>query len=185
MNARRDFTPPVSRGVTVTVDGERIVDIETRHLSGAPMTSENEGHVLWAIRHLAGFIGLPAITEPPRRSFQDRVHAWVSECFGEKSAYDRTERTHRFLEESIELAQALGCTEAEVMQLVRYVYSRPAGEVAQEIGGAMVTLAALCAANSCSMGACGEQELARVLTRIDEIRAKQARKPKSAQPAAT
>lgn len=64
-------------------------------------------------------------------TFQDRVHAWVSECFGEKSAHDRTERTHRFLEESIELAQALGCTEAEVMQLVRYVYSRPAGEVAQ------------------------------------------------------
>lgn len=178
MNARRDFTPPVSRGVTVTVDGERIVDIETRHLSGAPMTPENEAHVLWAIRHLAGFLGLPAICEPPRPSFQERVHTWVTECFGEHNAHDRTEHTHRYLEESLELAQALGCTESEVMWLVRYVYSRPRGEVAQEIGGVMVTLAALCAANSCSMASCGEQELARVLTRIEEIRAKQARKPK-------
>ncbi len=177
MNARPDFRPPVSRGVTVTVAGERILDIETHHLSGAPMTAENEAHVLWAIRHLAGFLGLPAICEPARSSCQERVHAWVAKCFGEHSAHDQAERTHRYLEESLELAQALGCTESEVMQLVRYVYSRPRGEVAQEIGGVMVTLAALCAANSCSMEACGEQELARVLTRIEEIRAKQARKP--------
>lgn len=44
--------------------------------------------------------------------------------------------------------------------------------------GVTVTVAALCAANSCRMEACGEQELARVLTRIEEIRSKQARKPK-------
>ncbi len=98
MNARPDFRPPVSRGVTVTVAGERILDIETHHLSGAPMTAENEAHVLWAIRHLAGFLGLPAICEPARSSFQERVHAWVAKCFGEHSAHDQAERTHRYLE---------------------------------------------------------------------------------------
>lgn len=178
MNARPTFKSPVSRGVTGTVAGEKILDIETPPLSGAPMTPENEARLRWAIRYLAGFLGLPAMGEPRRPSFQERVHVWGTECFGEHSAHDRTERVHRYLEESLELAQALGCTESEVMQLVRYVYSRPRGEVAQEIGGVMVTLAALCAANSCDIAACGEQELARVLTRIKEIRAKQARKPK-------
>lgn len=103
------------------------------------MTPENEAHVLWAIRHLARFLGLPAMGEPTRPSFQERVHAWVTECFGEHSAQDRTERAHRYLEESLELAQALGCTESEVMRMVRYVYSRPRGEATLEIGGVMVT----------------------------------------------
>lgn len=50
--------------------------------------------------------------------------------------------------------------------------------------GVTVTVAALCTANSCSMDACGEQELARALTRTEEIRTKQARKPKCVPPAA-
>jgi len=50
----------------------------------------------------------------------------------------------RTTEEVIELGQALGVDEKTVMELVRVVYSRPKGEVYQEVGGSMVTLMCLC-----------------------------------------
>lgn len=110
--------------------------------------------------------------------FQARVHKWMLECFGPEITCDKVERNHRFLEESLELVQACGCTASEAHQLVDYVFSRPKGQRYQEIGGVMVTLAALCIANSYSMNDCGEIELNRIWTVIDKIRAKQAAKPK-------
>lgn len=111
-------------------------------------------------------------------TFQQRVHLWMVECFGTKIAADRQERNHRFLEESLELVQSLGCTASEAHQLVDYVFGRPVGEASQETGGVMVTLAALGLANDLDMRACGEAELARVWTKVEQIRAKQAAKPK-------
>lgn len=111
-------------------------------------------------------------------SFQDRVRPWMLECFGEMIAGDREERNHRFLEEALELVQACGCTQHEAHQLVDYVYGRDQGEINQEVGGVMVTLAALCLANGMDMHAAGETELARIWTKVDQIRAKQAAKPK-------
>ena len=111
-------------------------------------------------------------------SFQSRVKPWVLECFGEMIAGDREERNHRFLEESLELVQACGCSQHEAHQLVDYVYGRPVGEPFQEVGGVMVTLAALCLANGLDMHENGETELARIWTKVEQIRAKQAAKPK-------
>ncbi|MBW3243304.1 hypothetical protein KUV57_11410 [Epibacterium sp. DP7N7-1] len=111
-------------------------------------------------------------------SFQARVQPWMASCFGEEISRDRQERNHRFLEEALELVQALGCTRSEAHQLVDYVYGRPEGVVDQEIGGVMVTLAALCLAAGEDMHAAGEKELARVWTKVEKIRAKQAAKPK-------
>lgn len=116
----------------------------------------------------------PAAGEP----FQQRVQPWMLECFGAEIASDRDERSHRFLEESLELVQAAGCTKAEALQLVDYVYGRPIGYLPQEIGGVMVTLAALCLAWSEDMHKEGETELERIWTKVAEIRAKQAAKPK-------
>lgn len=79
-------------------------------------------------------------------TFQQRVEPWLLACFGEQIAADTIERNHRFLEESLELVQACGCTQSEAHQLVDYVFGRPVGEVQQEAGGVMVTLAALCRA---------------------------------------
>jgi hypothetical protein len=110
--------------------------------------------------------------------FQSRVQPWVMACFGEMIAGDREERNHRFLEEALELVQACGCTASEAHQLVDYVYSRDVGDPPQEVGGVMVTLAALCLANGLDMHANGEAELARIWTKVDAIRAKQAAKPK-------
>lgn len=114
----------------------------------------------------------------PPTGFQDRVDAWMLVCFGERIAADGTERNHRFLEESLELVQSTGCTASEAHQLVQYVFGRPVGERSQEVGGVMVTLAALCTAFDLNMGPCGEVELDRVWTKVEAIRAKQAAKPK-------
>jgi hypothetical protein len=111
-------------------------------------------------------------------NFQNRVDNWLHACFGEQIARDKTERNHRFLEEALELTQALGCTKSEAHQLVDYVFGRPVGEHTQECGGVMVTLAALCLANMMDMNTCGETELKRIWDKVAAIRDKQAKKPK-------
>ncbi|WP_446903021.1 hypothetical protein [Burkholderia sp. YIM B11467] len=113
-------------------------------------------------------------------SFQQRVQPWMLACFGATIAADRAERNHRFYEEAGELVQAHGMTREEAHALVDYTWSRPAGDPAQEAGGVMVTLAALCLANGIDMHAAGETELARINVpeTIAKIRAKQAAKPK-------
>lgn len=110
--------------------------------------------------------------------FQDRVKPWMDACFGPEISADAIERNHRFIEEALELVQANGCTQSEAHQLVDYVYNRPQGDINQEVGGVMVTLAALCLAVGVDMHEAGETELARVWTKIDKIRAKQASKPR-------
>lgn len=111
-------------------------------------------------------------------SFQSRVKPWMLECFGPVIPFDKTERNHRFLEEALELVQSLGCTQSEAHQLVDYVYNRPAGDPPQESGGVMVTHAALCIANNMDMMHNAETELARIWTKVEQIRAKQDAKPK-------
>lgn len=95
-------------------------------------------------------------------------------------AADRLERNHRFFEEAAELVQSNGMTRSEAHQLVDYVFDRPVGEMRQEVGGVMVTLAALCQASDADMVAAGETELARITVpeTLARIRAKQAAKPK-------
>ena len=115
-----------------------------------------------------------------KSSFQSDVAVWIKQCFGIMTASDKIERNHRFLEEALELVQSTGCTREEAYKLVDYVYDRPAGETHQEIGGVMVTLAALCQANGFNMDQEGDRELARVNRPeiIEKIRAKQKAKPK-------
>ena len=110
-------------------------------------------------------------------SFQSRVQPWMSACFGEALAQDKAERNHRFMEESLELVQACGATAGEVHQLVDYVFGRAAGDRKQEVGGVMVTLAALCLAHELDMHGAGEEELALIWAKVDAIRAKRAAKP--------
>ena len=129
-------------------------------------------------RLLDAYLAAAGARAAPVEPFQARVQPWMMECFGAEISADGAERNHRFLEESLELVQACGCTASEAHQLVDYVYSRPVGERAQEVGGVMVTLAALCLAQGLNMHAAGETELARIWTKVEAIRAKQAAKPK-------
>lgn len=116
----------------------------------------------------------------PAQQFQVRVGQWLMECFGNGIAHDGMERNHRFLEEALELVQSLGCTASEAHQLVDYVFGRPVGEPIQELGGVMVTLAALCFAHELDMAAGADKELARICdpATMAKIKAKQAAKPR-------
>lgn len=111
------------------------------------------------------------------KSYQERVGDWMQQCFGPEISSDRTERVFRFLEESLELAQALGASKKEAELLVSYVFGRPTGEYPQEIGCVMVSLAALCNAAHADLDRAAEMELARCCANTECIRARHAAKP--------
>jgi NTP pyrophosphatase (non-canonical NTP hydrolase) len=110
-------------------------------------------------------------------SYQDRCDKWLVECFGEVVARDKVERNHRFVEESLELVQACDITKEEVLKIVDYVFDRPKGEIGQEVGGVMNTLAALCVAHGVDLERAADRELERCWEKIDKIRAKRLAKP--------
>lgn len=110
--------------------------------------------------------------------FQDRVDPWMQACFGAEVSADKLERGDRLLEEVLELLQSGDYPSERVAMLTSYVWSRDIGEPAQEVGGVMVTLASYCLAHGLNMHDAGETELARIWTKVEKIRAKQAAKPK-------
>ncbi len=118
------------------------------------------------------------VTTYSAHSFQERVHYWLEAAFGVEASKNKMERVHRFIEEALELAQSLGCTQEEAHQLVDYVFSRPVGEPLQELGGTMTTIAALSAIHEFDMNEAGETELERMWQVIEKIRLKQKAKPK-------
>lgn len=150
-------------------DAKRAYDICNRYLGDVRGELDGE-ETLFILRTLRELI--------PDTPFQKRVAPWMQECFGPVIAADKQERNHRFIEESLELVQSCGATASECHQLVDYVFGRPAGDRGQEVGGVMVTLAALCLANGLDMHSAGEIELRRIWGKIGVIREKQANKPK-------
>lgn len=92
-----------------------------------------------------------------------RIASWVTLRFGLSVYTDRYERGRRFLEECLELNQALGVTREDALRLVDYVYARPIGDPGQELGGVAITLLALC--DACNLDF--EFELRRELYRIE------------------
>lgn len=117
------------------------------------------------------------IDETTPTDFQVRVNAWMLKCFGPEISADSKERNYRFIEEALELVQALGCSREDAHKLVDYVFDRPSGDPKQEVGGVMVTLAALCTTHGISLEEAADTECDRIWTVIDKIRAKQASKP--------
>lgn len=111
-------------------------------------------------------------------TFQDRVGHWVTDTLGADCLADTKERNHRFLEEALELVQACGLPREEAHGLVNYVYERPAGEIWQEVGGVMATLAALCSAQRTSMTNAANDELVRIWIEADTVKSRQKRKPR-------
>lgn len=119
-------------------------------------------------------------------AFQNGVDKWMDACFGDAIKADKVERCDRFIEEALEFVQAVGYSAERAHALVDYVFGRDVGEVNQEVGGVMVTLAAACNTIGVDIGAAAQTELARVWTKVEAIRAKQAAKPTgSALPVAT
>ncbi len=112
--------------------------------------------------------------------FQSRMDPWLLDCFGPALARDPHERNLRFAEEALELLQSLSLSRESAHAMVDLVWSRPAGDPAQEVGGAVMTLAALCQAHGLPMQTLAEAELTRVSdpATTARIRAKQAQKPR-------
>ncbi len=109
--------------------------------------------------------------------FQKMCTVWARTVFGVEAMNSREERALRFIEEGIELAQACGLSRDQVTGLVEHVYDRPLGARYQEVGGVMLTLAALCSQLGFDMHRAGWAELERCLPLMDKIREKQKRKP--------
>lgn len=109
--------------------------------------------------------------------FQARCQGWL-DVVTHDDPTDLDERIARFLEEALELVQALGMTRDAALQLVYYTFSRPAGEPAQEFGGMLTTAAVLADFTGRDLMACGEAELARVWAPevIEKIRGKRSRR---------
>lgn len=112
-------------------------------------------------------------------TFQRRFQEWMLVCLGQEQAECRLQRNHRLLEETLELVQAAGCSREDAHHLVDYVFDRETGELRQEIGGVITTLAAFASAYEIDMMDAGEAELSRVWRNMAKIRAKQASKPTS------
>lgn len=73
---------------------------------------------------------------------QARTARWVRDAFGPETMEHLDERAARVLEEAVELAQTMGVTKTTANKIVEYVFSRPPGKWAQEIGGVGITLLA-------------------------------------------
>ena len=110
-------------------------------------------------------------------TFEARCHWWCADTMGIEVANDLTERNHRFLEEALEFVQSNGCTREDAHALVEYVFNRPQGDISQELGGVMVTLAVLCSTLRLSMEVAGENELKRCWENQAKIKAKHDTKP--------
>lgn len=67
--------------------------------------------------------------------------------------FDPSECNMRFIEKVLELVQSANMSKEEVLQLVDYVFDRPAGKIKQTFGGVMVSLATLGIANNINIRA--------------------------------
>ena len=92
---------------------------------------------------------------------QKRIRRWVESRLGIAAMAPR-ERAMRMLEESLELAQAIGVGPSAALTLCAHVYLKPPGNVRQELGGAALTL--LACADGCGevLSQCADRELNRI-----------------------
>lgn len=109
------------------------------------------------------------------KNYQERVHQWMLDVFGEMVAADKIERSFRFFEECVELMQAADINKDDLLKIIDYVYGRDKGYIRAEMGGVILTLAAFANAHDkMPMDQCAIQELHRVNTPMikNKVRAK-------------
>ncbi len=96
---------------------------------------------------------------------QSVVIEWGERCFGVEHMQDKIVRAARFFEEAAEMVQAVGLPRDHAKRAFDHVYSRPAGDPAQEAGGSANTLMALCGAIGLSLDECQRAEIERCLAK--------------------
>lgn len=100
-----------------------------------------------------------------RDARQAKAAAWCAAAFGVEHQSSIPQRGLRMLEEAIEAYQACGCPEDQAHKLVSYVFSRPVGDLSQELGGIGLTVLALAAAAKLNADDAEKKELDRVLAK--------------------
>lgn len=167
---------------TERTKGHMVVDTNTSQIPFRVYSEATQSNVGYFMNESDAELFAAAVNRVnwDQNTFQQAVHEWMIKCFGEVITMDKVERNHRWLEEALETAQSLNCSKKEALDLVEYVWSRPIGEPKQEVGGAMVTLAALAIASGLDIYQCALTELARINIPevMKKIREKQAKKPK-------
>ncbi len=95
---------------------------------------------------------------------QEAVGDWVVSrgLTLDNDADNKHERVLRFMEESLELAQACGIDPLDVLRIMVHVFRKPTGVVAQEVGGVMTTLFALGCAHDLDVMQCAGNEVERI-----------------------
>ena len=121
-----------------------------------------------AQKQQADFAAELAVARARRSERQQQVYDWAFRCFGMAHATDPRQRGLRMLEEAIELYQATDGDQAKAHQLVDFIFTRPKGEIGQELGGLGVTLLALAAAVGKDADAEEATEVARILSKSPE-----------------
>lgn len=124
---------------------------------------------LMLVRDARGKYTMPLFAAPdrhgPRNARQTAVHAWCRAAFGDDHAQSVKQRAVRMVEEAIEAAQAAGVSKHMLRNLVEHIYSKPPGELSQEIGGVGVTILALAQAAGVSADELEQKEFDRVLSK--------------------
>lgn len=92
---------------------------------------------------------------------------WATRCFGREHVYNFAIRALRLAEEAVELAQAYKVPKQTMLDLVETVYSRPAGNPEQELGGVMMTATVLAGAHGFDPDVFLDEELCRVLRKSE------------------
>lgn len=104
--------------------------------------------------------------------YQERVQTWISDTFDPDQVTNIPERCFRFVEEAIELAQALGMQREDMYRLITRTYGREPGNVFSEIGDVAITLNGLSTAVNIDMIAAAEAGLSNNIKNAQAIREK-------------
>lgn len=104
--------------------------------------------------------------------FQQQARDWAYEVFGAEICENQHERSLRFIEEAIELAQAANCPKEDVLKLVDEVYGKTRGNVINEAGDCLLCLSLLCTMHGISLSEASNKVLLRVVNNKEAIRKK-------------
>lgn len=106
--------------------------------------------------------------------FSRDAMAWRTETLGRPMS---EVASLRVAEEFCEAVQSLGVTLADFIALAANVWIKPRGDLKQEIGGVMMTLAVLCEVQGISLSEAASTELQRAIGKSSEIQEKERKKP--------
>lgn len=99
------------------------------------------------------------------KRLQILAYSWAIRCFGKDHVDDPRVRFLRLLEEVAEAAQVCFVEKDKLIEVIEKVYSRPMGELSQELGGIAVTFAVVCESQGYQIPDLLMTELNRVLSK--------------------